>query len=90
MRLPLPFIVALSIGGIAGSAFWGWISQGRLGRRGAITAAAAIGMLVSPLYVMSADARVLFAGALGFKERPYFTATAGAEKPPKVDFNFSK
>ncbi len=33
---------------------------------------------------------VLFAGAMGFKERPYFTATAGAEKPPKVEFNFSK
>jgi len=60
----LPFIVALSAGGIAGSAFWGWVSQGRLGRRGAITAAAAIGILVSPLYVRSGDARVLFAGAL--------------------------
>ena len=33
-----------------------------MGRRGAITAAAAIGILVSPLYVMSGDARVLFAG----------------------------
>jgi LemA protein len=33
---------------------------------------------------------VFFAGALGFKERPYFTAIAGAEKPPKVEFNFGK
>jgi LemA protein len=32
---------------------------------------------------------MLFAGALGFKERPYFTAVAGAEKPPKVEFNFN-
>src|ERR1051325_1644229 len=32
---------------------------------------------------------VLFAGMLGFKEkRSYFTATAGAETPPKVEFNF--
>src|SRR5437667_10101446 len=31
---------------------------------------------------------VLYAGVLGFKERPYFTAVAGAEKPPKVEFNF--
>jgi LemA protein len=31
---------------------------------------------------------VLYAGALGFKPRPYFTATAGAEKPPAVQFNF--
>ena len=29
-----------------------------------------------------------YAGAFGFKEKPYFTATAGAEKPPKVEFNF--
>lgn len=31
---------------------------------------------------------VLYAGAFGFKEKPYFTATAGAETPPKVEFNF--
>jgi LemA protein len=31
---------------------------------------------------------VLFAGLFGFKEKPYFTATAGAETPPKVEFNF--
>jgi LemA protein len=31
---------------------------------------------------------VLFAGVFGFKEKPYFTATAGAETPPKVEFNF--
>jgi len=29
---------------------------------------------------------VLFAGIMGFKERPYFTAAAGAEKPPQVQF----
>jgi LemA protein len=31
---------------------------------------------------------VLFAAAFGFKEKAYFQATAGAETPPKVDFNF--
>jgi LemA protein len=31
---------------------------------------------------------VLFAGLFGFKEKPYFTAAAGAEKPPKVEFDF--
>jgi LemA protein len=30
---------------------------------------------------------VLYAGMFGFKDRPYFTSTAGAEKPPKVEFN---
>jgi LemA protein len=32
---------------------------------------------------------VFYAGWFGFKEKPYFTATAGAEKPPKVEFNFN-
>lgn len=31
---------------------------------------------------------VFYAASLGFKERPYFQAKAGAEEPPKVDFNF--
>ncbi len=31
---------------------------------------------------------VLMAGLLGFKEKPYFAATAGAEKPPEVRFDF--
>ena len=31
---------------------------------------------------------VLYAGAFGFREKPYFTATAGSETPPKVEFNF--
>jgi MFS transporter, SHS family, lactate transporter len=60
----LPFVVTLSIGGIVGSAFWGWMSQGRLGRRGAVAAAAVIGILVAPLYVMSRDPRLLLVGAL--------------------------
>jgi LemA protein len=31
---------------------------------------------------------VLYAGMMGFPEKPYFQATAGSETPPKVDFNF--
>jgi LemA protein len=33
---------------------------------------------------------VLYAGMFGFKERPYFSATSGAETPPKVQFDFGK
>ncbi len=33
---------------------------------------------------------LLYAGWLGFKEKPYFTAAAGAETPPKVQFDFGK
>ena len=31
---------------------------------------------------------VFYAGAFGFSPKPYFTAIAGAETPPKVQFNF--
>ncbi|MGZ5569304.1 MAG: LemA family protein, partial [Limisphaerales bacterium] len=32
---------------------------------------------------------VLYAGMMGFKEKPYFTATPGAETAPKVQFDFN-
>ena len=32
---------------------------------------------------------VLYSGALGFHEKPYFTAATGAEIAPKVQFNFN-
>src|SRR3954470_21281849 len=32
----------------------------------------------------------LYAGMFGFKDKPYFAATAGAETPPKVQFDFNK
>ncbi len=60
----LLYIVALNAGGILGSAFWGGLSEGRLGRRGAVTCAAALGVAVSPLYLMSADPQLLLLGAL--------------------------
>jgi len=31
---------------------------------------------------------LFYAGYFNFKEKPYFSAVAGAESPPKVDFNF--
>jgi LemA protein len=31
---------------------------------------------------------VIYAGALGFKEKPYFNSAPGAETAPKVQFNF--
>jgi len=33
---------------------------------------------------------VFYAGIFGFKDRPYFTSTLGAETPPKVQFDFGK
>jgi SHS family lactate transporter-like MFS transporter len=60
----LPFIIALNAGGIAGSAFWGGVSEGRLGRRGAVTSAAALGILVSPFYLLSTSSAMLLVGAV--------------------------
>jgi LemA protein len=31
---------------------------------------------------------IIYSGFLGFKERPYFAARAGAEQAPEVNFNF--
>jgi LemA protein len=33
---------------------------------------------------------VFYAGAMGFSSKPYFTATPGAETPPKVQFDFNQ
>ena len=33
---------------------------------------------------------VLFAGMMGFKERPFFTAAPAAQTPPEVKFDFNK
>jgi LemA protein len=33
---------------------------------------------------------VFYAGIFGFKEKPYFTASAGAETAPKVNFDFNQ
>lgn len=60
----LPYVFALNAGGIVGSAFWGGASEGRLGRRGAVTCAAALGVAVSPLYLLSAHPQILLIGAV--------------------------
>jgi len=33
---------------------------------------------------------VFYAGLMGFAEKPYFTASTGADKPPQVQFDFNK
>lgn len=48
---PLKYLIALNAGGIAGTALWGRISETRLGRRGAITAAALGGVMAMPIFI---------------------------------------
>ena len=63
-REPLPFLLALNAGGIAGAAMWGWVSETRLGRRGAVSLAMAIGIAATPLYLFAATGVGLWIGAL--------------------------
>jgi SHS family lactate transporter-like MFS transporter len=58
------YVVALNLGGIAGAAFWGRVSEGRLGRRGAATIAAVSGIGMVPLYVLTDNVNLLYLGAL--------------------------
>ena len=64
----LPFLAAFNIGAIIGTATWGRISEGRLGRRGAFTATLILGVASLPffLYGGSTTALVIGAGTMGF------------------------
>jgi MFS family permease len=62
-RPTLPYLVAFNIGAICGTAIWGRISEGRLGRRGAVTITALLGIASIPLYLYATSPELLFVGA---------------------------
>jgi len=61
---PIQYLVALNLGAILGAALWGRVSETRVGRRGAATLAALIGVLVIPIYVGPHSPITLLLGAL--------------------------
>src|SRR5439155_22300547 len=63
-REPLPFLLALNAGGIAGAALWGQLSETWLGRRGALSLALATGSTATPLYLFAATGPGRWIGAL--------------------------
>lgn len=63
-RQPLPFILALNAGGLAGAIAWGRLSETRIGRRGAFTIAMGIGVAALPLYLFQTSGALLWSGAL--------------------------
>jgi SHS family lactate transporter-like MFS transporter len=67
-RPVLPYLAAFNLAAIAGTAFWGRLSEGRLGRRGAATVTVILGILSLPFYLHATTAPVLFLGAamMGF------------------------
>jgi SHS family lactate transporter-like MFS transporter len=63
-RPTLPYLIAFNIGAIVGTAAWGRISEGRLGRRGAVTITIFVGMASLPLYLHATTPLALGLGAL--------------------------
>ncbi len=62
-RPTLPYLVAFNLGAIAGTATWGRISEGPLGRRGATTITALLGVASIPLYLFAKQPSMLMLGA---------------------------
>ena len=63
-RSTLPYLVAFNLGAIGGTVFWGRLSEGSLGRRGAVTITALLGVASIPLYLHATGPITLAIGAL--------------------------
>jgi SHS family lactate transporter-like MFS transporter len=61
---PIRYLVALNLGGIIGTVAWGQISEGQIGRRGALTVAAIAGTLATPFFIGFRNPSILTLGAL--------------------------
>ncbi len=61
---PLPYVVGFNAGAIVGIAVWGRVSEGGLGRRGAVSLAALLGVALAPLFLSAAGPVRLLAGAV--------------------------
>jgi len=62
-RPTLPFLFALNLGGVTGAVAFGRLSE-TIGRRGAVAVSTLIGIATIPLYVWTANAWLLWMGAL--------------------------
>lgn len=62
-RATLPFMIAFNVGAIAGTAIWGRLSETKLGRRGAATITALVGVSAIPLYLHAGTTTPLMIGA---------------------------
>ena len=60
----LPFLAAFNVGAILGTATWGRISEGRLGRRGTFTITLILGPASLPFFLYGGSTETLVLGAL--------------------------
>ena len=61
---PLAYLVTLNLGQALGNPVWGWISDRRLGRRGAVTLAALLGVGAVPLFSLTMGHTAMWLGAV--------------------------
>jgi len=59
----LPYMAAFNAGAVIGAVAWGRLSETRLGRRGAVTAAALLGVVLIPIYLYASEPWLLCVGA---------------------------
>ena len=62
-RDPLGYLIAFNVGAILGTALWGRASETRLGRRGAVSLSALMGVASIPLFLAGGNATLLWSGA---------------------------
>ncbi len=60
---PLAYLVILNLGQALGNPAWGRISDGPLGRRGAVTLTALLGVAAVPLFALSTSPALMLVGA---------------------------
>jgi MFS transporter, SHS family, lactate transporter len=60
---PFWYLIALNAGGILGAVLWGRVSETTVGRRGAATMGAAMGIVMIPLYLMTTNPAFMILGA---------------------------
>jgi len=61
---PLAYLVTLNLGQALGNPVWGAVSDRRLGRRGAITLAALLGVAAVPLFTLAMNPATMWVGAV--------------------------
>src|ERR1700733_4404265 len=61
---PIRYLIALNLGVIIGTVGWGRISEGAIGRRGALSVAAIAGTLTTPFFIAFRNPAILTLGAL--------------------------
>jgi len=60
---PFWYLIALNFGGISGSMLWGRVSETKVGRRGAATMGASLGVAMIPLFLMTTNPLYMILGA---------------------------